>query len=383
MKIVSLSHYPISTPLHGGQRRIAAIGREARAAGHEFHNIPVFVAASYPEASPDEQRTALPADFIERLGGMGLREDLHLSRVLGQDHPLVGQVVERLQEIGPDIIQFDQPWLYPLFREALRTLPRLAAAKLVYSSQNIEADLIAPDYRDEALEIEQMLAREADTVIAVSASDAAEFNKWRRRGTSRTIVAPNGCWAPELSSEPAPVIPGDYVLVAGSAHPPNAQGYWDCIGPVPGFLPPGSKIVVAGGMNNLLGSDPRFGRFPLTNGEFVVNVGVVNEEVLTALLYHAKVICLPITDGGGTNLKTAEALMWLKPVVAMRMAMRGFDDAKTLSGVFVADSPAQFRSLLREAMIGKLISQRTASDVERYGWPAQLAPLMRYYETLT
>lgn len=385
MKIVSLCHYPISTPLHGGQRRVAAIAQEARTAGHDFHVIPIFVGSSYPHASEQELTTSLPTDFIARVAAEGLREDLHLSRLLGPDHPLVSRAAHRLRAMAPDVIQFDHPWLYPLFRDLLRAGADRLTAQLVYSAHNVEADLITPAFREETQALERQLVREADTVVAVSAADAAVFDDWRQPGQARTIVAPNGCWAPDLSDNnaPAPVVSGEYALIAGSAHPPNARGYWECIGPVPGFLPPGTRLVVAGGMSDLLGADPRYGRFPLTNQEFVVHTGVVSEDVLTALLFHAKVICLPITDGGGTNLKTAEALMWLKPVVAMPMAMRGFEEARSLSGVFVADTPAQFRTLLREAMTGRLGSARRAEDVARYGWPAQLAPLVRTYSTST
>ena len=135
-------------------------------------------------------------------------------------------------------------------------------------------------------------------------------------------------------------------------------------------------------MNRLLRTDDRFLRFPRVNSEFVRNFGTVQEETLTSLLYHAKAICLPITEGGGTNLKTAEALMWLKPVVAMRHALRGFEEGAEMDGVYVADHVHEFRTLLRDVMAGVLGSTRSEDAVAKYGWPAQLGPLMRAYEGL-
>ena len=384
MKIAALGHYPIAEPLHGGQRRVAAIAQQAQQAGHEFHFIPIFSTTSYPDASEEERTTALPESILAELHNSGFREDVHMARVLGVDHPLVETVLKRLRALKPDIVQFEQPWLYPLFETALAQDPVLRRARLVYSSQNVEAALIGRPWNEEARKLEHALVQKADLVAAVSTSDAAVFDGWRKAGQRPVVVAPNGCWAPDLSedNEPERVVAGDYALVAGSAHPPNATGYWDCIGPIPGFLPPGTHLVIAGGMNQLLVNDDRHRRFPMLNQEFVLNIGQVSETTLTSLLNFAKVICLPITEGGGTNLKTAEALMWLKPVIAMRPAMRGFEGAEALSGVFVADDSRQFRALLRDAMTGQLVSDRRAEDVARYGWPAQLAPLMDGYVTL-
>lgn len=379
MKILSLCHYPIHQPKHGGQRRVDALIRQTRAAGHEVQFIPIFIGHHYPDASDDERATALPADAVQRMVTQSALEDVHMGQIVGENSPVVAQALGRMRAMAPDVIQFEQPWLYPVFADAIAHDPVLRRARLVYSSQNVEARLIDPAFHDEALAIEKALTRAADLVVAVSAADAAVFDGWRAPGQRPVVVAPNGCWAPDLTTAPAPVITGDYALVTGSAHPPNARGYWDCIGPLPGFLPPGTRLVVAGGMNSLLAADPRHLRFPLTNAEFVVNMGVVSEEVLTALLYHAKVICLPITEGGGTNLKTAEALMWLKPVVAMPKAMRGYDEAASLDGVFVARDPRDFRALLRGAMTGALTSGRSAADVARYGWPAQFENLLAYY----
>jgi len=383
VRIAAIAHYPISTPLHGGQRRVAAIRDRARAAGHEFRLFPVYVSTSYPETTEEERTTALPPDVMSTLQSSALRDDLHLARVFEPDHPGFRALVGHLGDFRPDIVQFEQPRLFPLLEDALTTTPGLDRARVVYSSQNVETELINDPWRAEAEAIERRLVQRADLVVAVSAADAARFQAWRAPGQAPVIVAPNGCWAPDPAPDTPPARPmdEDFALVVGSAHPPNAQGYWDCIGMFPGFLPPETCLAVAGGMNALLTADDRFQRMPLLNREFLRSFGVVPEDQLQALLYHARTILLPITEGGGTNLKTAEALMWLKPVVAMKPAMRGYEDAAGLSGVFVADDPQEFRALCREVMCGRLRSERRAGDVAQYGWPAQLEPLIGAYST--
>ena len=384
VKIAALSHYPISTPLHGGQRRVDAISKLAKLNGFEFHHFPIFSTTSYPDATEWEQQTALPSSVQSRLHQPGVREDVHFAREVGTDHPLVQRVMEQLRDVDPDVIQFDQPWLFPLFIGHLADDRVLKGAKLVYSSQNVETNLIAPNWENEARAIEMEIVKAVDFVCTVSRSDAEIFDGWRGAECQSSVVAPNGCWPPDLMSDEPPdrIVDGDYAIVVGSEHPPNARGYWDCIGTFPGFLPPGANLVVVGGVNRTLRLDDRFLRFPRMNSEFVKNFGTVEEDTLVSLLFHAKAICLPITEGGGTNLKTAEALMWLKPVVAMRHALRGFEEAADMDGVYVADKPQEFRRLLRDVMMGDLVSERASDTVKAYGWPAQLVPLLKAYKDL-
>ncbi|KEO51727.1 glycosyltransferase [Thioclava pacifica] len=381
MKIAAFGHYPIHRPLHGGQRRVAAIASEARAAGHVFRYVPVYSTRGYPDGSPDERKTAVPEARLDQLHDPQRREDLHLAQMLSDD-PLVERLLDDLRRFAPDAVQFEHPWLYPLFAEALEHDPALRQAKLIYSAHNVEAKLIDPRWRAEALRLERDLVARADLVIAVSAADAQVFDGWRAPKQRPCIIASNGCWPPDLAAVPPAPLDGPFALVAGSAHPPNATGYWESFGEIAGFLPPGSRLAIAGGMSHLITADDRFQRYQRMNAEFIAMLGTVEEDVLSALLHHARVICLPITEGGGTNLKTAEALMWGKPIVAMRPALRGFEEAEAMSGVYVADDPVQFRTLLREAMTGALGSLRSVAETARYGWSAQLAPLITRYESV-
>ncbi|SLN15262.1 hypothetical protein AQS8620_00270 [Aquimixticola soesokkakensis] len=384
MKIAFLSQYPISTPLHGGQRRMSAIVEVTRSAGHEVLHVPLFFAQYFPEGNALERETAFDAAHLKHLTEHQLREDLDIVEGAQHSAAALERAVQKLRNFAPDVIHFEQPWLYRLLETVIDSDPGLAKTQLVYGSQNVESQLIDPAFASRTAEIEGHLVRKADLVVAVSTADAAAFDAMRPDTARPTVLAPNGCWAPDVDApQMSNLLTQDYALVAGSAHPPNAEGYWDCVGTLPGFLPPRSQIVIVGGMNNLLGADRRYQFFRLLNSNLVTHMGQVPEEKLTALLQHAKVIALPITEGGGTNLKTAEALMWLKPVVAMRPAMRGYEAMEGVSGVYIADTPRAFRRLMRDAMTGALTSARTAQEVARYAWPAQLAPLVAAYQTAT
>ena len=387
VKIVTLSTYPVSRPFHGGQRRLDAILRVLRGAGHEVSALPVFFGDNYADHDPIEARTALSADLLHRLHDKGQREDLHMHHLLAPGTPAFDAICQRLHDLAPDAVQFEHPWLFPL----LDHLPGRDHLKIIYSAHNIETDLMPDRFRAQTRALEQAAARRADLVIAVSAEDAAVLNSWRAPelggkrggGQSAVVVAPNGSWPPALDASVPRPLAQDYLLLVGSSHPPNVQGYWEGIGKIPGCIPPDARLVVAGGMGDLLQRDPRHRHFRLLNDHLVHVTGRIEEERLQAFLTHAKGICLPITTGGGTNLKTAEALLSLKPVIAMRPAFRGFDAAVTLSGVHLADTAQAFRAGVRDLFAGRLTSARSAGDVARYTWEATLADLPPAYARLT
>ena len=383
MKIVTLSTYPVSHPFHGGQRRLDAIAQVLRAAGHTVQALPLFFGSNYPEHDATEARSALSGDLYGEMIRAGLREDLHMHRMLRPGVAAFDAARARLREIGPDVLHIEQPWLFPLLDPLLEGMPPAERPAVVYGSQNIESGLISERFRAETDALERAAARRADLIVAVSEADARVLEGWRAPDRRvPVVVAPNGSWPPELDNTALNIMDEDYLLVVGSGHAPNATGYWDVIGRIPGCIPPDARLVVVGGVGDLLRSDPRFRHFRQLNDHLVRLMGKVSEPALQALLTHAKGICLPIKTGGGTNLKTAEALLTLKPVIAMRPAFRGYDEALHLDGVYVAETEEAFRALVRQLFAGDLTSRRRAEDVAQYTWASTLAGLAPAYTRL-
>ena len=384
MRIVSLSTYPVSRPVHGGQRRVDALRRTALEAGCAYLNVPVFFSGGYPDADMREQRTALPDALRDRLHDEGRLEDLHLSRVISDDLPVMEHLAAQILAFRPDVVQLEHPWLFPVFERLVAQFADMASVRLVYSAHNVETDLAPARFRDEVRVLEQRVTARADLVIAVSEADAAVLRGWTDpRRKVPVIVAPNGCWLRrDADVTGAPLIDAPYVMVAGSAHPPNANGFWDSFGVIPGCIPPGGQLVVAGGVCDLLRADSRFGKFRMLNDALVRYMGVVDDADLTNLLHHARGICLPITEGGGTNLKTAEALVSLKPVVGRPAAFRGFEEALCLPGVHVADTAQAFRHAVRRVFSDTTQPARRPEDVSGYTWPETLKGLGDAYRRM-
>jgi hypothetical protein len=83
------------------------------------------------------------------------------------------------------------------------------------------------------------------------------------------------------------------------------------------------------------------------------------------------VILLPIAYGGGTNLKTAEALVSGRPVVASIESFRGYEDYIKSPLVKIAETNLDFKTLTTS----RLMRTRIASvdrDTSKLHWDATL-----------
>jgi hypothetical protein len=83
---------------------------------------------------------------------------------------------------------------------------------------------------------------------------------------------------------------------------------------------------------------------------------------LASLVSLATVMLLPITLGGGSNLKTAEALLSGNAIVSTSYALRSFEEFRDLPRLTVADTATEFRAAILRAWQAPL---EGPSDAER------------------
>src|SRR5690606_28273039 len=95
-----------------------------------------------------------------------------------------------------------------------------------------------------------------------------------------------------------------YALFCASAHPPNMTGFFNMLGGGFGSLKPDERLIVAGGAGPEIIKDNRL-KPSSKLAERLVVTGLVSQSCLAGLIDGATSIILPITQGGGTNLKTA------------------------------------------------------------------------------
>jgi hypothetical protein len=91
----------------------------------------------------------------------------------------------------------------------------------------------------------------------------------------------------------------------------------------------------------------------------VVTVTEASEDVKNLSLLLSDAILLPIVAGGGTNLKTAEALLAGKKIIATSKAFRGFEKFMQDDYVSIVDRPEDYRDAL-EAVVNAPRRKRTS-----------------------
>lgn len=364
-RILSLSTYPIVKPVHGGQRRVNAFSQQLESIGWEFHYASVYEGAHYPKALTT--KNDIPLHYIgAEWRNMPLVGDLQ-SGVFAETAPNAYQhFLTIFQRVAPDIIQLEQPFLWPVVR-AIRAAGVCSDTPVIYSSQNWEAPLKyemliksdvaklkAREVYDYIIALERELVSASAAVVTVSESDAEQYRKIAPE--TPIFVVPNGVSRPV---DPTPdaqelieIYDGEkYLLFVGSAYPPNIEGFVNLVLKKGLFFrPPVKSLAICGGVSHGVFNDPRYQSLLHANSRRVQFFPEVTDHGLEALKRGSHAILLPIQFGGGSNLKTAEALASGKWVVATSVAMRGFSEFIGQPGVIIADTPDAFRSAIIEVL---------------------------------
>lgn len=361
MKILQLTTYPIEQPFHGGQIRVAQIRRIYEIAGHDVSVLTIRSEESYRDSRNVDREVVFPINSPHRqFEGQSVPfiDDLLAGRFAANDQSAF-QRAAQLVDRDTAVLHLEQPWLYPLAerlcREVLRTRP-----KIVYSSQNIEWPLKQGILEPWSIsnvqrvlsaikDLEGNCALNSAVTIAVSEGDAQALTEM---GARHVVLAPNGIddWepSPEAITNARAKLPREpFALFVGSAHPPNATGFFQVFRDSLAFLPPDRQLVVAGSVSELLASATEHGRWKAINESRLRLLGTIDRELLECAKRLARVIVLPITVGGGSNLKTAEALRSDCYVVGTSTSFRGFEAYTKLPGIYVADDPRQFSEKVR------------------------------------
>lgn len=394
MNILIVCSYPIKSPKHGGQIRVHNIEARYRTAGHKVEVVGVLSSEAY-----ESETGFLAFPGVSRLAAVipnpSFMEDYAIGRLFADDLQAHARLAALIRS-KPDVVHVEQPWLFAF---ALKYINSHAPnARIIYGSQNVEWRLkqeILSSYFNTAVvqqsadvikEIEFTAVSRADAVICVSENDAS----WARSQTNNpVVVVPNGVKAWQTTEagrrEAETITQGfRYSLYCASAHPPNITGFFEIFEGGFGSLKPDEKLVVAGGAGPFIAGDARV-HHSAKLAEKVVAPGVVSESCLQGLLDGASCIVLPLTQGGGTNLKTAEALWAGKHIVATRVAMRGFEHFIGSSGVNLANDPAAFKRALRVAMESEplRLSEQEMNARRSVLWDSCLDPLIVLIEKLT
>jgi glycosyltransferase involved in cell wall biosynthesis len=360
-KILGIGSYPIRVPVHGGQRRVAAIRDYYNSIGISYRYVGIFDPRYYrkEQIADDDIVFTAPKHLFP---GVPFLDDLREGVGGANDRSVCLRLTQIVKTFSPDFIQIEQPFLLPT-AEAVADNTR----RIIYSSQNIEAPLKEEILRKAGVlanerrpivelidEIEKRAVRNSVGTICCSEHDATLA---RQRGATNVIVAPNGVERPRAVRSAAvakvqEVFGGrPFLFVVGSGHPPNVEGVIKLV-TRDGlhYLPPRKCLAICGGMGHTIYQDNSYQRFLRGNSVRTQFFADVDDDELAALKHQAHAMLLPIVSGGGSNLKTAEAIAMGKWIIATDFSMRGFDEYRGIDGLTIVNDENGFRRAAHQAL---------------------------------
>jgi len=364
-RVLGFGTFPAVKPVHGGQRRAAAFRNFYASVEIEYIYACIYDASHYapPLVGPHDLALIAPQTAEAPVSVIGD----YLSGRQGVTHEASLQhFLKVLEQVRPDALQLEQPFMWPLVKK-LRAMTGAGRLPLIYSSYNVEAPLkdklLANEgvpaesrrrIRDSIEEMEAEVCREATLVVCVSTAERNHYLQYC--GPEKIIVVPNGVdRPPPLIQEYAPcreLFGGrPFMFVVGSAYGPNIEGVCKYVFENGAFMvPPIKSIAVCGGVSDGVLGDPTYRRFLAGNSQRVHFFPKIEDSELWAIKSVCHVVALPIHTGGGSNLKTAEALTLGKWVVATPVAMRGYDAYLGCDGLLLAEDAKSFRIAIARAL---------------------------------
>lgn len=393
MKILQLTNYPTGNPMHGGQLRARHIADELRSNGHVVKSVAVYVRGHYQPDSEDDMAFGSESPFWDP--ELDCLADYLTGVWAAEDEAALSALTKIARTFETEIIISEHPWLMAAARKIAVAMP---GVKLVYSSHNIEFRLksgillktkVAEKKQVKVIQevkaVESEAVSCADLVIACTKLDADYYEKYF--SGSKVVVAGNGV-------DPFSCMPGrveawrrfvgtPFPVFVSSAHMPNATGFWDMVAPGLTFLRPEERVLIVGGVSDLITKIKGFEEYKLLNKTRMEIIGRVEKSELQAIVSAAHVVLLPIVEGEGSNLKTAEALESGCSIVATTKALRGFEQAAELSHVHVVDEPTAFRKKVRDILDAPLYTGGTPQTVRsQFYWRHLLSNVVREIEAL-
>jgi len=361
--VLFLSTYPFDVPRHGGQLRSKAICDRYVKEGFNVIKVAIVAEESYVGEYKKGDNLIYPCLSKYRTyygDNVPLISDLTSGYFASESPEITDKICSNIK-CNIDLIHVEQPWLFKLAKKLKVNIPKFKKSILVYGSQNIECELkrgilhqagihaeVINNIIYDIKELEIYAAKNSDVILTVSDYDK---NYLERFVAKEIVIARNAAHKRRVNQEKViswkNELPCKYFLFVASAHPPNVSGFFSALGEVLGFLAPDSKIVVVGSVNEILSDHPAYQKWKLINETRLIRLGVLDEDDLSAVIQLAHAILIPITEGGGSNLKTAEALLSGKYVISTSVGFRGFEDHMDADNVFISDLVDGFRNNMR------------------------------------
>lgn len=355
MKILQLTTYPIDNPNHGGKLRCHNI-RKSLISFFDVKTLSIYIDVN--DSIEDFQITLNTQEFVN-IVGHEIFLDWGINKYLEQRKILKDQIFKNIKEYDPHILLIEQIYLWPLVQEMIDKGYINKDVFIIYSSQNIEYPMKKEIYKkffsEDQLngfvnivkEIEYDIINNAHMILTVSEHDRDIIKEINPK--SNLYVYKNGherikynerygYWEEAFSHSKR-----NYVFV-GSWHGPNISGLYQLVqNGITEYDNEELTLWVMGGSG--LGLLDIYSIILPDNTSLKI-VGDVSDEDINSAILLSTAIVLPIWEGGGSNLKTAQALLSGKKIIATPFAFRGFEIFMDENEVYLADEPIDLIKLM-------------------------------------
>jgi hypothetical protein len=357
MNILQMTTYDVDKPDHGGKLRCHHIRRALR----QHFDVQTLSFEWGDGFDASTMCVMLDKARWETIGIDVPLSDWGICTYLEKDNACYQKVCSLLSEYAPDVILLEQPFLWPLLERLMQDAVIPTDVKLIYSSHNIEIgmkrkiykDFYAPDVAFRYVEYVDSMEKAAiltcTAAMAVSSVDAAYVNAFSPGKPVRVFL--NGHVQPAPTPEDEKwearfaAQRNNWVYVA-SWHPPNINGLRDLVMALARYSDSMEGIVlwVLGGVGNgLKATTPGFRQ---EDYPWLRILGLVSGDDIESAILSSSGVVLPIWEGGGSNLKTAQALLSEKCVLGSEFSFRGFEHCAQEPGVMLAPDADGLAKLL-------------------------------------
>ena len=385
-RVVTFSTYAPS-PRYGGPARLHWLRVVLSEGGFDTCSVVVNTVPEATQIGPEDLRVRPVAG--PELVHDPLFEDVLVGQRAATQPQIVSAVRFYLDNHRPDIIWLEQPWLLPLVELAVGPSSRV---QLVYSSQNVEhklkrvlQDIHSPGpLTDRTLvrtvrEVEAAAIGAAAVVFSICEADRKEL---RSEFGKDSIVLPNGSSIGASSPDPGSRFASLFnesgrrlFGFAASSYLPNLAGLSLVATPSLAFLPPTARIALAGSISDAAHQYLPIVRHYSLNVHRLVRFGFLNPVDFTQFSLHVPCTIVPIFHGGGSNLKTADALASGTEVIASTESLVGYEDvmAEDPTGVTVVDGAAAFREAMLDVLSRRPRARMTTRRSRDLSWTSRLS----------
>jgi glycosyltransferase involved in cell wall biosynthesis len=327
MRLAVATSFPVDPPRSGGQQRIhglySALGRR----GVETEIVALVdqnARGGVREIAPGVRELRIPKSpehdsrefIVMQQAGVPVTD-----LVLATSHDLTPEYGEALAGAasGAEAIVVSHPYTHPAVRAA-------GLGPVIYEAHNVEYDLKAGMYRDEALTevvrtVEADACREAAAVLVCSAEDGARLGDLYGSDPAHHVLVPNGTEArtatyvgrEEREARRGRLGMGPTALFLGSWHEPNVVAARDILRAAEQL--PDVRFVIVGSVGMALAAE-----------DIPSNVdvcGMVDAGFVRAVLGVADIALNPMRSGSGTNLKMLDYALAGVPVISSPVGARG------------------------------------------------------------